>query len=436
MSGKNSRVFPAVKPLVIGFLAMILLTVGFGSWGVLANISGAVVATGRVIVYKNRQVVKHPDGGVVSNIFVEEGDLVHEGEVLIQLDGTLLQSELIIIEGQLFELIARGDRLEAERDEKSEITFGLELLAMSQERPEVRALVDGQQRLFHARNDSATREVEQLRNRRVQLNNQVEGIDAQRIALDEQKMLIIEELVGQQLLLDKGLAQASRVLNLRRESSRLAGSLGELIAQRAEALERIAELAIEELKLETQRREAAISRLRDLEYNKLQLSEQRRALIERLGRLKLRAPVSGLVYNLQVFGLRDVIRAADPILYLVPQDRPLVIEARVETIHIDQVHETQSVVLRFSSFDSRTTPELEGIVTRISADAFTENQSGASYYLVEIQLPKGELDKLPEGLKVVPGMPVDSFIRTGNRSPANYFLRPLANYFNRAFRES
>ena len=98
--------------------------------------------------------------------------------------------------------------------------------------------------------------------------------------------------------------------------------------------------------------------------------------------------------------------------------------------------ETQSVVLRFSSFDSRTTPELEGIVTRISADAFTENQSGASYYLVEIQLPKGELDKLPEGLKVVPGMPVDSFIRTGNRSPANYFLRPLANYFNRAFRES
>ena len=176
MSGKNSRVFPAVKPLVIGFLAMILLTVGFGSWGVLANISGAVVATGRVIVYKNRQVVKHPDGGVVSNIFVEEGDLVHEGEVLIQLDGTLLQSELIIIEGQLFELIARGDRLEAERDEKSEITFGLELLAMSQERPEVRALVDGQQRLFHARNDSATREVEQLRNRRVQLNNQTKNI--------------------------------------------------------------------------------------------------------------------------------------------------------------------------------------------------------------------------------------------------------------------
>lgn len=437
MSDRNpSRSFSASRPMLIGLLALTLLLGGFGAWGVMANISGAVVASGRIVVDKNRQVIQHPDGGVVEEILVEEGAKVAEGDLLLKLDGNLLRSELTIIEGQLYELMARAARLEAERDESTEITFSDELLEAAQTQPQVPDLIEGQARLFEARNESIAKEVEQLRNRRVQLSNQVEGIDAQRAALDEQKNLVSEELVGQQSLLDKGLAQASRVLGLRREDARIAGRLGELQAARAEALERVAELEIEELKLQTQRREAAITRLRDLEYNLIELTERRRSLREQLSRLDIRAPISGIVYDMKVGGRRSVIQAAEPVLFLVPQDRPLVIEARVDTIHVDQVRQGQEVVVTFGAFDRRTTPELDGIVTKVSADAFVNEQNGASYYKVEVQLSEDELSRLPEELVLVPGMPVDSFIRTDERSPMVYLTRPLANYFRKAFRES
>ena len=434
MSKKSN--YSAGRPLFVGFVALLVLVGGFGGWAIFSNIAGAVIAAGQIVVDKNRQVVQHPDGGVVDAIYVDEGDQVAEGDLLIRLDGTLLRSELAIAEGQLFELMARRGRLEAEQDGLETITFEPELLEEAQHNPIVADLIAGQQRLFDARRESIFKEIEQLRQRREQLQNQVEGIDAQITAGDRQKELIEIELESQQSLLDRGLAQATRVLALQRQEAQLAGSIGNLIAQRAESLGRISELETEELKLMTQQREAAITRLRDLQYNELQLVEERAALVERLSRLDIRAPVSGVVYNLQVFGMQSVVRPAEPVLSLVPQDRPLVIEARVPTIHIDQIQQRQPVILRFSAFDTRNTPDLDGAVTRVSPDAFQDEQTRTSYYRVEIELPEGEMDKLPEGSILIPGMPVDAFIRTQDRTPMSYIVEPLADYFNRAFRES
>ncbi|MCG6904590.1 MAG: HlyD family type I secretion periplasmic adaptor subunit [Rhodobacter sp.] len=419
----------------LGMISLLVLVGGFGSWAVFSNISGAIIAGGQVEVDQNRQIVQHPDGGVVSEILVDEGDLVNAGDLLIRLDPTNLKSELSIVESQLFEVTARRGRLEAERDGTETITFDEELVALAAERPEILDLIDGQSRLFTARNNSLEKEAEQLEKRRTQITTQVGGIDAQKASLVTQIELIRKELVDQQSLLDRGLAQATRVLALQREEARLDGRRGELIAAGAQALERITEIDIEILKLGTQRREDAITRLRDIQVRELELAEQRRALLGRLNRLDIRAPVSGIVYSKQVFTPRSVIRPADPVLYLIPQDRPLVIAAQVEPIHIDQIFVSQKVVVRFSAFDSRSTPELFGTVVQISADAFVDERSQRRYYRAEIRLPEGEIDKLPDGLVLIPGMPVETFIRTKDRTPLAYLIKPLSDYFTKAFRE-
>jgi HlyD family secretion protein len=426
----------ARRHIILGFVGLFILVGGFGTWAVLSQISGAIVAPGRFEVDQNRQVVQHQTGGTVAAILTDEGDQVEAGDLLIQLDGVELRSQLLITEGQLFELMARRGRLEAERDGTDTISFSPELLRVGLENPDVAELIAGQTNLFHARRDSIDQEIEQLGKRSGQIVSQIEGIVAQEASLAEQLTLIKQELGNQQSLLDRGLAQAATVLNLQREAARLNGQLGELAASKAQAEGRITEIDIERLKLGTQTREEAITRLRDLRYRELELVEQRSALRGELERMDIRAPVSGIVYGLQVRTPRSVVRAAEPLLYLVPQDRPLVIVARVDLIHIDELISGQEVSLRLSALDQRNTPELYGKVVQISADAFEDETTGQSYYRAEITLNPGEISKLPEGTVLIPGMPVEAYIKTGDRTPLAYLVKPLADYFTRAFRES
>ncbi len=435
MSTAKNKGWSPRTPLIIGFLAILLLVGGFGTWSVMANISGAVVASGQIEVDQNRQVVQHPDGGVIAEINVQEGDLVDEGDILIRLDPTNLTSELVVVEGQLFELMARRGRLEAERDGAEAISFDPELIKAAESSKDARTLMQGQQRLFKARQESMAQEIAQMQKQRNQISDQIDGITAQQNALETQLELINEELENQQTLLDRGLAQASRVLSLQREDARLRGTMGELAATKAQAESRITEIDIEVLKYGTKRREEAITRLRDLQFRELELTEKRSALKERLSRLDIRAPLAGVVYGMQFFAPRSVIRPADPVLYLVPQDRPLVIAAKVQTINIDQIFVGQEVILRFPAFDSRTTPELLGRVVKVSADAFTDERTGISYYRAEIVLLEGETEKLPQGATLIPGMPVQAFIRTNDRTPLAYLIKPFADYFAKAFRE-
>ncbi|WP_428926962.1 HlyD family type I secretion periplasmic adaptor subunit [Marinibacterium sp. SX1] len=432
----SDRRFSSRLPLILGLLALVLLVGGFGTWAVRSTIAGAIVSSGRIEVDRNRQVVQHLDGGVVEEILVDEGDSVVAGDVLLRLDGQFLRSELLITEGQLYELMARRGRLEAEQDGVEDIVFDDELERVAAGRPEVRGLMDGQLRQFMARNETIQRETEQLEKRRGQIASQIEGIDAQQTALTLQLDLIQQRLDDLRPAVDAGLVQAGVFLDLQREAARLDGQVGELTAQKAQSDGRITEIDIEILKLGSQRREEATTRLRELQYQEIGLAEEARSLREKLARLDITAPVSGIVYGMQVHTPRSVIKPADPVLYLVPQDRPLVIAARIEPVHIDQVHVDQAVILRFSAFDQRQTPELNGVVTQVSADAFDDEATQLSFYRAEIELTEGEQERLPEGTVLIPGMPVEAFIRTADRSPLAYLVKPLADYFTKAFRET
>ena len=422
-------------PLFVGVLALALLLGGFGTWAAFANIAGAVISGGQIEVDQNRQIVQHLDGGVVSTIEVDEGDVVNAGDVLLRLDRTTLSSRLNITESQLFEVMARRGRLEAERDNASEIQFDPLLSDAALITSSIDDLMAGQVRLLEARRATDAQEIDQLGKRRAQISDQIDGIVAQAEALTRQLELITEELAGQQDLLDKGLAQASRVLGLQREEARLAGSVGQLEADKAQAEGRRTEIDIELLKLEATQREEAITELRDLQFRELELREERLALLEQINRLDIVAPVSGAVYGLTVHAPRAVLRAAEPVLYLVPQDRPLVINANVDPVHVDQLYIGQEVTLRFVALDQRTTPELLGELTGISADTFRDEITGVPYYKAEVALWAEERARLDPDVELRPGMPVEVFIQTDDRTLIAYLTKPLTDYFTRAFRE-
>ena len=393
-----------------------------------------MVASGQIEVEQNRQAVQHPDGGVVLMLGVIEGQRVAEGDVLLRLDPSDQQSSLAVANAQLNEWRARQARLEAERDLRPEITIPADLLQAAESDADLAELLEGQRNLFAARVQTLTQETGQLGRRADQIRAQLEGIAAQRSALVDQRDLVELELVNVQDLIDRNLIEASRGLTLQRESARLLGTIGELDASAAAAEGRITEIDLQVLQLETTRREEAIGQLREVRVEQAELAERARALTRQLDRMDIRAPVDGVVYGLSVFGARSVVQPAQPVLYLVPQDRPLVISTRIAPTNIDEVFVGQDVVLRFPAFDSRTTPELFGLVRQVSPDSFLDEASGVSFYEAEIVLNEGEIERL-EGETLLPGMPVEAFIRTEDRTPLAYLLRPLADYFNRAFRE-
>ncbi|QIE57039.1 HlyD family type I secretion periplasmic adaptor subunit [Pikeienuella piscinae] len=429
-----SRRWPAGRHLGLGVLTLLLLVVGLGGWSAFASISGAIVAQGKLKVESERQVVEHPEGGVVKEILVKEGDTVEAGEPLIRLDDTLIAADLAIVEGQLYELMARRGRLTAEQLDKPLPEFDEELLAAGESNPKVAALIEGQRQLFFARAETLKQETDQLRERQQQIREEIVGAQAQQRALVEQVRFVRRELHDLKELQKKGLAQASRVLALEREKARLEGQRGELIANIARLRGQISEIEIQLLGNASTRREDAITQLRDNAYRENEMLEQRNSLLERIDRLEIRAPRPGRVIGMTIFALRSVVRAAEPILYIVPSDAGLIVEAEIETRNVDQVFPGQDARLRFSAFSARTTPDIAATVIQVSPDAFTNEQTGRSYYMTELSINPGEIEKL-DHVELLAGMPVEAYIRTGDRSPFSYLTKPFADYFNKAFRE-
>jgi HlyD family secretion protein len=434
MSGARTD-WPVRGPLLTGFLALVVLLGVLGVWSVRTTLSGAVVASGMVVVESNRQVVQHPEGGVVGEISVRDGDRVEVGQTLIRFDDTLLKSELAVLDTQLIELQARKARLEAEAQGDDAILFPTALLDLSKTNPEADAQIRGQEDLFAARSQTLGQESQQLDEQIRQIENQIEGTQAQLTALGTQEELIVGELADQESLFDRGLVPVGRVIELRREAARLAGEIGKLTSDIAQLRGRIAAIEIEKLRLGATRREEAIVTLRDVQFREIELTERRLGLQERLSRLEVRAPVSGVVYGQQVFAVQSVVQAGAPIMYIIPQDRPLLVEARVPSVHVDEIQLGQEAVLRFTALDMRRTPEMTGIVTGISADVIVDERTGANFYEVQLIPREEDLPKL-DGQVLLPGMPVEAFIRTEDRTPISYLTKPLTDYFNRAFRES
>lgn len=426
-------VWSATAPLTIGILSLILLVGGIGYWSVSAKIVGAVVSNGMIEVENNRQVVQHPEGGVVGEILAKNGNTVEAGDILIRFDDTLQRSRLAIVEGQLFEIFAREARLEAERDENDEIVFSPKLQELAKIRPSVVEQLDGQTRLFGARQETLAKETAQLVEQVAQIGNQIEGTEAQLTALAEQRDLNAKELAEQEGLLKSGLVQSTRVTSLLREEARLSGEIGRLKSQIAQLRGEIAGLEIEKLKLGAARREEAIVTLRDLENREIELSEQQLSLNETLSRLDVRAPVSGVIYRSIVFARRSVVQPAAPMMYIIPQDQPLVVVARINSNDVDQVYVGQEASLRFTAFDQRQTPEIFGKVSEVSADVFQDEVTGLNYYRVVLLPGDSELAKLQDQT-LLPGMPVEAYLRTSERTPLSFLTKPLMDYFNRAFR--
>ena len=429
----SARRYGGRLPMTVGFVALALLVGGVGVWSVRTEIAGAIIATGTIVVENNRQVVQHAEGGIVAEIVARDGDTVGAGDLLVQLDATLLRSDLAVAELQLFELQARRARLEAERDEADAVAFPPDLLAREGEA--AISQIEGQRVLFEARRETFEKELSQIEERRRQTGNQIEGAEAQLAALTAQETLARDELAVQEDALSRGLTQSGRVSTLRREAAQLGGEIGRLTSDIARLRGEIASFEIEAVRLRNARRETAISELRDIQFRELELREQRAALLSRLDRLDIRAPVAGVIYGSTVFAENAVVQAAEPLMYLVPQDQPLVIDARVDAIHIDQIRMGQPATLRFSAFNQRITPEIPGRVAAVSADVFQDEVTGQPFYRVEVLPEDTDVPEL-DGQTLVPGMPVEVLLRTDDRTPLSYLTKPLTDYFGRAFRES
>ncbi len=426
--------WPLRGAIRLGLAALLALVLGLGGWAVLARLSGAVIAPGRVEVESHRQLLQHPDGGVVAEVLVREGETVAAGQILLRLDGALLHGELALLEGQLFDNQARRARLAAQRRGSDHLEFPEALVTAAAADPALAEVMAGQSRLFAARRAALDQARAQLAGQQAQITARLTGIAAQVSALATQRTLIGRELADTRALFDKGLAQAPRLLALEREAARLDGQLAELAAARMEAEARRSELAIQHRRQIAARREEAETDLAALAAQALDLTGRRRSLAARIARLDLRAPSAGIVHQLTVTTPGAVLRGAEPILALVPQDRPLLVVAHIDPHDIDRAGIGQPASLRFSAFSGTGMPEIAGRLTHIAPDAVSDPASGASYYRAEIAIPPEERDKLG-GLTLIPGMPVEAFIQTGAQSPLRYLLKPFADHLSRAMRE-
>ncbi|SMH40969.1 HlyD family type I secretion periplasmic adaptor subunit [Maritimibacter sp. HL-12] len=434
-AAEPSRRWSARDALILGAVACVVLIGGFGIWSVTARIEGAVVAPGTVEIDARRQVVQHPDGGAVADILVREGDTVAAGQVLARLDPDELLSALTIIELQILELRARRARLEAERDGLAELRFSEDLLDAAIRQPGIDEFLASNLDHFAQRRENHLASIERLRRRKAQIGTQIEGLGAQRGATVLQAALIAEEIEIQQALATRGLARRAPVLAMEREAARLEGVLGEIQAAIGHNEERAAEIEHEIAAARAQRREEALAQVSEQEGRELELTERRRAIRARLGRLDIRAPLAGVVHALEITGPGAVIRPAQPVLQIVPENALLVVAARVDPVDVDKVHAGQPVSLRFPAFDARHGRAVSGEVVAVSPDAFTDDRTGRDFYRARIILPEAEVARLPGNASLRPGMPVDAYLQTGMRSPLAYLTSPVTAYFRKALRE-
>ena len=432
--------------MILGFGGLAVLLAGLVGWGAFASISGAVIASGLVAVEDRNQAVEHIDGGTVSEVAVRDGDAVERGDMLLRFSDSLLRSEEAILKARYVEFAARRNRLEAEYRGEDAISWDPELAAMAAGDPRAQDALTGQERLFRARRAASAGEAARLRERIKQSLGEIDGLEVQAVALGHQSKLIARELEAQRQLYKKGLTRISPVLALERAARGLEGTAGAIAADIARARGRIAEYEIAILQIDAERIEKAEEEARQAKAGENEVLEQLASVRDRLGRREVQAPVSGTVFGATVFAPGEVVRPGEPIMQIVPKDSGLVVMARIAPIYVDQVFPGQEALLRFSAFQMHQSPEFPGRVVRVSADAISEPETGLSWYEVELTLAPAEDGwggvnplqaggRLPGGLVLAPGMPVEVLIRTDERSVLSYLAKPMADFFERALRE-
>ena len=421
------------RHLFISVIVIVLLVGGIGGWASTSEFAGAVIAQGTLVVDTNSKKVQHPTGGVVAELNVRDGDQVKLGDIVIKLDDTQTRANLQIVAKGLDELMARRAREEAELEGVEAVVFPAELLQRKDD-PEVARLVGGEGKLFETRRKTREGLKAQLGERVLQSDEEIRGLTAQVASKEKQVEWIQQELEGVRDLWAKKLVQFNRVTSLEREQARLEGERGQLIASIAQAKGKISETKIQILQIDQDMRTEVSKDLAEIRAKSAELIEKRVAAEDQLKRIDIRAPQNGMVHQLDVHTVGGVVSAGQQIMLIVPAADKLIVEAKVQPQDIDQVRIGQAAVMRFSNFNSRTTPEINGEVTVVSADVTQDQRTGISYYTVRIAVSPNELARLGEH-KLVPGMPVEVFIQTTVRTVVSYFVRPFQDQIAKAFRE-
>lgn len=406
-----------------------LLIIGCGGWAAQASLAGAAIAPGQIAVKRQVKEVQHRDGGIVAEIRVSNGDRVQEGDVLVKLDETDTRVELSIIRSQLAELTGVYSRLQAERDGQAEVAFpeGFDATDTTS------GVIAGEIKLFLDNRAMRDSQKEQLSLQAEQLRDQIKGMEAQLASNQAEHTLLFDDITLMRKLLERKLTEGSRVRQMERELARIEGQRGEIESRVAQARGQISETELKILAIDQELKATAQTQIRDIDARIAELHEREIAAVDRLSRTELRAPASGLVYDLAVHTVGGVIGSGETILSLVPEDEEMMVEVRVSPTDIDQVTIGQPARLRLTAFNQRTTPEFEGQVTAMAAAATRDPASGRDFYLGTVEITS---DLAPLGDKVlIPGMPVDVLLVTGERSALSYLVKPFTDQMAKAFRE-
>jgi HlyD family secretion protein len=421
------------RHVLAGLIIVLVLAGGVGGWAGTMTLSGALIAQGQVVVDSNVKKVQHPTGGIVGELRVRDGDRVKQGDIVVRLDDTVTRANLAIVNKGLNELYARRARLESERDGLAAIRFPEDLLARESD-PEVASLMDGERKLFDLRSSARNGQKAQLRQRVEQLGEEIRGLKAQRESKEKEIKLIVREKEGVHDLWKQKLVPLTKLTQIERDETRLEGEAGQLIAQTAQVGGKISETELQIIQIDRDLSSEVAKETREIDGKIGEFVERKVTAEDQLKRIEIRAPQDGTVFQSTVHTVGGVLTAGDAMMLIVPEADSLTVEAKVNPQDIDQVREGLPALLRFSAFNQRTTPEIYGKVSRISADASTDQRTGQTYYTVRIALPADEVAKLGE-VRIVPGMPVETFIQTGDRTMISYLTKPLHDNLMRMFRE-
>ena len=419
--------------LIVGLAIVLVLAGGLGGWASTAEISGALIAPGQIVVESNVKKVQHPTGGVVGELLAHDGDLVKAGQVVVRLDDTVTKASLAIVTKNLDGLWARAARLQAEQQGLDKVTFPKMLLDRADD-PDVKTVIASETKLFEVRVNGRVGQKAQLRERITQLNEEIAGLSAQEKAKDQEIALVEKELTGVRDLYDKHLVQMSRLTTLERDAARLNGERAQYIASRAQAKGKITETELQIIQVDKDMVSDVSKDLRETNDKIGEFIERKVTAEDQLRRVEIRSPQDGMVLQSTVHTVGGVISAGDAIMMIVPQSDDLQVEAKVNPQDIDKLQIGQKTLLRLSAFNQRTTPELNGTVSRVSPDVTTDQRTGQSYYTIRVTMPPEEIARLGDA-KLIPGMPAEAFVQTGDRTLLSYLIKPLSDQLMRTFRE-
>lgn len=417
--------------VLVGFLLAVALIGGVGGWAITVPLSGAVISQGVVVVEDSVQNIQHRDGGIVSEIAVREGDRVMQGQLLFRLQDAQTKAELSIVRAQVIELNARRARLAAERDGLVQIAFPI---GYDESNPIAFEIAQGESRLFSGLRNTRESQKQQLILGAQQIAKEIEGLEGQHASKLEEIALIETEYERTKQMVDRKLSEASRLYAIERERSRSKGELSELVAGMARARTRISEIQLQVIAIDDSSRTDAQRELGQVETRLSELSERAVALDDRLSRTEVLSPATGTVNELNIHTLGGVVAPGETLMTLVPHESALTVEMRLSPVTIEQVNVGQAVRLRFPSFNTRTTPELAGVIALVSPATARDPATGEQYYQGKVKIAADQLSRLGES-RLLPGMPVEVLVTTGERTFASYMLKPMIDQFMHAFRE-